>query len=136
MKSFIRRQISRLNKWSEEHETNDYLQVRRECESAIHDVRQKAEKLGIAEVVKLCQRSGKKGVMATRELLAECLAACPYENSAAEAAQQLGVSVETIYAACREGRLPHTPVGRRKIITPEQLQKYRKPGEVELPHLA
>ncbi len=69
------------------------------------------------------------------QYLVECLRAIPSDCSVAEVAKQLGVSKETIYAACRDGRLPHTRIGRRIVITPEQLQKYRQSAEIKLPHL-
>jgi excisionase family DNA binding protein len=45
--------------------------------------------------------------------------------SVRQVADQLGVSKETVYAMCRDGRLPCTRIGRRVTITPEQLKSYQ-----------
>lgn len=43
----------------------------------------------------------------------------------AQAAERLGVSKETVYRLCREGILPHTRVGTRITISPDQLKEYQ-----------
>lgn len=137
MKAFIRQRIRELDRWSADHDNHD--QIADCCESNVREVRKRAQQLGLAGVVAACQRRKPKRVSNlafAREVLAACLTACPHDCTVAEAAQQLGVSKETIYAACCDGRLPHTRIGRRIVITPEQLSQYRQAGEVELPHLA
>lgn len=49
--------------------------------------------------------------------------------SVAAVARRLGVSKETVYAMCGDGRMPCTRIGRRITISPEQLACY----QTELP---
>jgi excisionase family DNA binding protein len=45
--------------------------------------------------------------------------------SVKDAAKQLGVSRETVYKLAEERVLPHTRIGRRIVISPEQLAAYQ-----------
>ncbi|MCO6043350.1 helix-turn-helix domain-containing protein [Aeoliella sp. ICT_H6.2] len=45
--------------------------------------------------------------------------------SVKQAADELGVSKETVYKLCSENALRHTRVGRRITITRQQLEDYR-----------
>jgi excisionase family DNA binding protein len=46
-----------------------------------------------------------------------------------EAANKLGVSPETVYKLCADGSMPCTRVGRRVVISSEQLAEYQsRPG--------
>jgi excisionase family DNA binding protein len=50
--------------------------------------------------------------------------------SVKQAAQQLGVSKETVYKLCDEGTLAHQRIGRRITITPAQLAEYQREQRV------
>jgi excisionase family DNA binding protein len=45
--------------------------------------------------------------------------------SIAEAAKNLGVSRGILYRLCQDGLMPHTKVGRRVTITPDQILEYQ-----------
>lgn len=51
--------------------------------------------------------------------------ALPAAMSVKQVAAMLGVSKETIYRLCEERVLPHTKIGRRIVIMPDQLEQYR-----------
>jgi excisionase family DNA binding protein len=112
----------------------DWLQVAEDCRWVLAEVESQATLAGVPGAVTACQGLGTNAtVEETRRILAECLAACPPEAetngamSVRQAAKQLGVSKETVYGMCRDGRLPCTRIGRRIVITPEQLASYQSP---------
>ena len=47
-------------------------------------------------------------------------------TSVKQAAQQLGVSKETVFKLCADGMLSHARIGRRITITPAQLAEYQR----------
>lgn len=77
-------------------------------------------------------RGGPIGLSLARQLLSAMLRAIETHTpdgpmSAAQAAEQLGVSREKVYELCRTGALLHDRVGKRITITPEQLEQYQTP---------
>lgn len=71
-------------------------------------------------------------------ILTDCLALLPSDIEAStdalsvpDVAARLGVSKETVYAMCTDGRMPCTRIGRRVIITPEHLASFESyPSQV------
>jgi excisionase family DNA binding protein len=69
-------------------------------------------------------------------VIIDCLARLPESTSertttaraltVQDAADQLGVSKETVYKLCAEGTLSHTRIGRRITITQEHLAEFRE----------
>lgn len=69
-------------------------------------------------------------------VLIDCLALLPEQTtermavdgamSVEDAANQLGVSKETVYKLCADGSLTHNRIGRRITITPQQLAEYQQ----------
>lgn len=69
-------------------------------------------------------------------VLMDCIARLPEESpqratvdgamSVQDAADQLGVSKETVYKLCADGSLTHNRIGRRITITPQQLAEYQQ----------
>src|SRR5262249_15710509 len=108
-----------------------------------HEAEKRATDAGLPEAVKACQiRSGPVGVDLARNVLSACLAEYHVTNKKArsqarddgplsveQAASELGVSNSTVYRLCDDGLLSHSRIGTRIIITPQQLDQYRR--EVE-----
>jgi excisionase family DNA binding protein len=131
--TYVKKQIRQVNAWLAlpPDETN-WQQVSEDCRSILAEIEQKATLAGVPGAVVACQvRGTSTPVDKTRQLLAECLAACPPEPetngalSVLQVAKQLGVSKETVYAMCRDGRMPRNKIGRRIVITPEQLASFQ-----------
>ncbi len=108
----------------------DWQEVMPDCRSLLAEAQKKATIAGVPGAVAACRLSGKINIQDVRCMLAECLEACPSEKgdgaiSVAQAAKQLGVSEGLVYAMCRDGRMPCTRIGRRVVITLEQLASYQ-----------
>ena len=111
-------------------EETDWELIMPYCRSVLADVQKKATITGVPGAVEACRLSGRINIQDVRCMLAECLEACPSEKgdgaiSVPQAAKQLGVSKELVYAMCRDGRMPCTKIGRRIVITLEQLASYQ-----------
>lgn len=94
---------------------------------------------GLPVAVQACNtvRPGPIGPKQCREILAACLAACPAEPepvqddllTVAQAAEQFGIPLRTIYDLCNSGQLRHSRIGAGKgrvKIKPIDFQAYLK----------
>ena len=130
-RTYVEKRIHEVESWLKlPSDETDWQQVMPDCRSLLADVQKQATIAGVPGAVTACRPSGRIEVQDVRRILAECLAACPPDKgdgamSVTEAANRLGVSKESVYAMCRDGKMPCTRIGRRIVITPEQLANYQ-----------
>lgn len=130
-KTWLRKAVAELNE-AQNHE--DYLEIRDLCGRALRQAGNQATTLGLADAVERCAKA-KRTLTATRSALAFCLSAlgkpqtksAPSEGpfSIEQAAARLGLSKSKLYEDARRGLLPHKRVGRRVVVTLDQLQTYQ-----------
>ncbi len=126
MRDFIQQQIRELDRWLADTppEETDSVLVGDVCQRLLITVEREALRHGIPEAVAACQ-VGHADIRRTRQILAECLAACPEPEpeylTVDQAAIRLQVSRDSIYDLINNGLLKHTKVGRVIRIRPADL---------------
>lgn len=113
---------------TEQRQPTDHLQFK----ELVDEAYQYALELHLPDCAQACQPGP------TAVVLMRVLGAMPQAETltVADVAQRLGVSTDAVYDACRDGRLPHTRIGTRIVITPDQLSQYRQVVTTTLPHLS
>ena len=99
-----------------------------------------AAKAGVPGAVEACRklRSGPIGDCVARQVLAECLAACPPEQTLTptEVANELSVSPDTVFNWIKTAQLKASNLGTKKpryVVTRENLNDFLKKREPEPP---
>jgi excisionase family DNA binding protein len=100
-----------------------------ELAQLIAEAGRRAGLAGLPAAVVACQiRSGPVGTDLARTILAECLAACPQDDSGpltvAQAASRLNISTRQVYALCERGELRHSENPIR--IPPDAIDDYQR----------
>lgn len=133
----VEKGIKSVEHWAETYPQGEQdLEINRKCLLVIRELEQAAKAAGIPEAVAACQVRSVT-IRKARQILAECLAACPEPkikrvyNNQQEAADRLGVSRRTIKRLIDDDELDYTPVRGCYTFTEEQIQAYLAGEESE-----